>query len=91
MSCSSHVHQLVTLPLPLLQERLLGKAMAFADEKAREIIEMEVGSRATPEAHVAKPKAHLCCCFASVPRGYLVLHALHVGVQHRQIKLTRCA
>ncbi len=46
----------MTLPLPLLQERLLGKAMAFADEKAREIIEMEVGSRATPEAHAAKPK-----------------------------------
>ena len=30
--------------------------MVFADEKAREIVEMEVDSRVTPEAHAAMHK-----------------------------------
>ena len=49
MSCSRCAVQGVHLPLTLLQERLEGKAMDFADEKAREaqseIMKMEVGSR----------------------------------------------
>ena len=74
----------------LLQERLEGKALAFADDRAREIVEMEVGSRVTPEAHAAKQKGSSLLLLCIRPqRAHAAACTVHC-MQQRQMGLTHC-
>ena len=65
LRCSRCVVHCVNLPLPVLQDRLEGSAVEFADQMARELIKMEVGSRVMSKAH---RNAHLCRRFALAPK-----------------------
>ena len=76
--------QSVKEPAPaLLQERLEGKAMDFADEKAREaqseIMKMEVGRSVMHVPRAAPEKAHLWVLVAL--KVCMLLPALHFRVQ----------
>ena len=84
VSCSRRRVYSVNLPLPLLQERLEGKATHFADEKAREIIKMEVGNRVTSQAHAAVQTGSSLLLLCIGPQRHVPPHGLRVRVQQQQ-------